>query len=1001
MKFGVRWNVRGVRPEARDTARKAAQRSGMSVGDWLNEVIIDQAAQDGIAPARDYDHDHDHEYEQNHDHDEPARRDDRAQEFAAVSERLAQSIERIDRRLDNLTTQIQAPAAPAPYRPTGPEAYAPARHWAQPPMQWAPPPPPPPVQWSPPTQYAPMPAADDWSRDVDAAVAEISARQQALDIDPDSQPAPTRPIFAPSEQRPAYPVAYAPPPPPAWIERAPSFDLSGLEQQLRQITEQIQALSRPNANDGALAELRDELREIVRTMTEAMPRQAIEALEQEMRGLTERLAQTHQAGAESTTIGEMARNLMDVRDSLRSLTPAENLAGFADTIHALAHKIDQMAQSGHDAGSLQQLEAAIDALRGVVSHAASNETLASLADEVRGLSMRIEHVAATTADRALGPELEAQLRAFTEQMKQVQAQGESAAFGQLHDRISSLSSKLDASDARLTHLDSIERELRGIMGHLDELRGGGDAARTIQTKAAPVVDALKRDLSRTQESVEAVHGTVDHVVDRLAMIESEMRETKPERETAPIQPAAPKPIPVPEIQTAHDFTTKSVPTPRDRAPIDPSLPPDYPLEPGSGTPQARIVPSAAERIAASEAALGSARPAATAPSNFIAAARRAAQSASPEAVAEEAVEAKPAGTGSLSQRMRRLLGGAAVILVLIGGYRLAPKILEPLGNSSVLNSVEVNQQLAAKALEPDDEEDEPAVAAPETRPVAAPRTVEAVPTWLPPSAAAEVTGSIPKNASATVPTAAPSATLNLPDSPLEKNGPSAKLPAPLREAAAAGDPVAAYDIAMRHLDGRGVPASIEEAARWLQQAAKGGLAPAQFRLGSLYEKGQGVKKNLDAARQLYLAASERGNAKAMHNLAVMHAEGLTGKSDYKTAALWFLKAAQHGVADSQYNLGILYARGIGVEQNLPESYKWFALAAAQGDRDSAKKRDDVATRLDAGALAAARLAVKTFVAEPQPEEAVTVKLPEEARPAAPARSKKRTPSTGPAKISPT
>jgi len=39
-------------------------------------------------------------------------------------------------------------------------------------------------------------------------------------------------------------------------------------------------------------------------------------------------------------------------------------------------------------------------------------------------------------------------------------------------------------------------------------------------------------------------------------------------------------------------------------------------------------------------------------------------------------------------------------------------------------------------------------------------------------------------------------------------------------------------------------------------------------------------------------------------------------------------------------------RGIGVDQNLAESYKWFALAAAQGDQDAAKKREDVAGRLD-------------------------------------------------------
>src|SRR4029077_8209954 len=90
---------------------------------------------------------------------------------------------------------------------------------------------------------------------------------------------------------------------------------------------------------------------------------------------------------------------------------------------------------------------------------------------------------------------------------------------------------------------------------------------------------------------------------------------------------------------------------------------------------------------------------------------------------------------------------------------------------------------------------------------------------------------------------------------------------------------------------------------------------------------------------------------------------------------WFRKAADRGVADSQFNLGILYARGIGVEQNLAESFKWFSLAAAQGDADAAHKRDDIAKRLDAQSLAAAKLATQTFTAEPQPDDAINVATP--------------------------
>ena len=39
MKSGGPWNLRGLRPETREAARDAARQSGMSVGEWLNDVI--------------------------------------------------------------------------------------------------------------------------------------------------------------------------------------------------------------------------------------------------------------------------------------------------------------------------------------------------------------------------------------------------------------------------------------------------------------------------------------------------------------------------------------------------------------------------------------------------------------------------------------------------------------------------------------------------------------------------------------------------------------------------------------------------------------------------------------------------------------------------------------------------------------------------------------------------------------------------------------------------
>jgi localization factor PodJL len=205
--------------------------------------------------------------------------------------------------------------------------------------------------------------------------------------------------------------------------------------------------------------------------------------------------------------------------------------------------------------------------------------------------------------------------------------------------------------------------------------------------------------------------------------------------------------------------------------------------------------------------------------------------------------------------------------------------------------------------------------------------------------------------------------------------PSARRPAPadmvaalpagisstLRDAANAGDPGAETELALRYLEARGVPRDPKIAARWFEQAATQGLPIAQYRLGALYEKGTGVTRDTQLARSWYMKAAKAGNARAMHNLAVLDAEdGGMGKPDYAEAAQWFRRAGELGVRDSQFNLGVLYGRGLGVPQDLDQSWLWFSVASRQGDLDAAKKRDEVASKLDAKGIAAATKALTEF-----------------------------------------
>jgi localization factor PodJL len=639
--------------------------------------------------------------------------------------------------------------------------------------------------------------------------------------------------------------------------------------------------------------------------------------------------------------------------------------------------------------------------------------------------------------------------------------------------------------------------LQDILRHLEKQHAAfaelAESSRNAQQAHAPppaqapdsgLIDLVKRELSdirfsqteagrHTQDSLEAVHSTLGHVVDRLAMIEGDLRTARPASpQPAPAAsllsapPSAPPPIvpepilrepilPAPEAAAPRpamapqqkpempnpaaaqalfaaaprDFHTAiSAPVPAAPHPlpappraiseilephaanaaaatsavvvarpaIAPELPPDHPLEPGT-RPNGRM-PSPSERIAASEDAISDIPAAPRQPvssSSFIAAARRAAQAAAAAPPPEKAGRLVKAGAGdkskdngdgkepsNITSKIRAVLVAASVVVIVLGTFKMAMTLLDGGSNPTSVPAAENTFEPQPAPKPAADRSDKPAAAPDQVTPsLTSPTPIgrqslnTMAPTPSDPAAsldgsASDITGAIPL----------PQAGANGRKFGTVQVPPSEKLPdtiggPALRTAALKGDATAAYEIATRFADGKGVAQNLDEAAKWFDRAAQAGVVPAIFRLGTFYEKGLSVKKDADIARRYYLQAAERGNAKAMHNLAVLDADGGGKGANYKSAAQWFRKAADRGVADSQFNLGILYARGIGVEPNLAESFKWFSLAAAQGDADAATKRDDVAKRLDAQSLAAAKLAIQTFMAEPQPEDSVIVATP--------------------------
>ena len=150
----------------------------------------------------------------------------------------------------------------------------------------------------------------------------------------------------------------------------------------------------------------------------------------------------------------------------------------------------------------------------------------------------------------------------------------------------------------------------------------------------------------------------------------------------------------------------------------------------------------------------------------------------------------------------------------------------------------------------------------------------------------------------------------------------------------------------------------------VKKAANLGYAPAQFYLAKLYEAGgAGLKKDPVEARTWTERAAEGGDQKAMHNLALYYFEGTGGPKNSTLAAQWFHRAADLGLVDSQYNLARLYEEGFGVSQNPAEAYKWYLIAARAGDAESRTSAQRLKSQLSPEAQAAAERSAAGFQAQ--------------------------------------
>ncbi|MGE3830707.1 MAG: peptidoglycan-binding protein [Parvibaculaceae bacterium] len=994
MKPGIPWSVKGIDSQAREAAKDAARRSGMTLGEWLNTVIMGQSEPGASAPQL-----------------APAVQ--RAQ--ARADQDITEKLDTLSRQLSRLVNRDQETTAGRVYE----------------------------TQQSPESDSAlvsnVIARIDANERQAIAAFAEVEQRLEALSqqlADATVNRFPERPEDVPgmpaletalrnvvnhievSEKRTRDSLKTIQDKLSDVSRPQPAFDsdrllasspkITHLENRLGEIASRIERSEESTQRDlrnfinseiSKLGNRVDQVRQAAESAAQKAQFSAVQTAQKELREIESRIhsllkdtqnaMRQQQPGANDIQalrglIGNIAKQIEAVE---ARIIPDHEFEGLRQTVEQLSVRVAQ----GPDLRPLADMDHRLNEITAFLEQTRGNDYGSQISELEQRIYQLDRRVAESMMRQSSGPSLDAVEREFT-----------------------NLSERVSQSELQLQHLASLEQSMQQLYQSFEQSRGwtretAEDAASRMGERLmqdwqqmapaqhfgpSPEVQALEEALEtvranarsadqRNQETLSAIHETLEQIIDKFADLEqrSQPSHAQPAAHAAPEasqwsepQAAAYQPAPA----AAYEPPQEAYRQPREEPALqEPSL-------------ELSAAPPAASGATSEELS--------DLPDDFIAAARRAAQAAAQQSPAQAA-----AGISTLiaSRKEKAAKRKFKLALPSLAKFKSLPKFRRSKATEAEAGSSDAPALLPVEPAPPLPSDGKRrrllvigfvllavasvlAVSSFYKSKVKAPNPKPAVEQSQPVeqqkapgssgleleqqnavAAAAKADGGEGTSSLASLsPYPDPGAAL-LPD----EIGPTS-----LRNAAANGDPQAAFIIAGRYYEGKGVAQDYAAAANWYQKAADKGLAPAQYRLGTLFERGKGVARDLNIALGWYERAAEAGNIKSMHNAAVLYAGNDAGRPDYAKAAHWFSEASSHGLRDSQYNLAVLYERGLGVKQDMGEALFWYTLAARQNDTDAAAKSKAAEQTLPPKVVAAvkARLASWQVVPDSSPANVVSV-----------------------------
>ena len=1018
MKPGIPWSVKGIEPETREAAKEAARRSGMTLGEWLNTKILDSADEVEPAPAA--------------RHHRPSvsrgetsiRLEDIAEQLSRIARReqdtapsrgtysfesrsddeeaLGQILSRIE---SNERQTVEAfTAVNERLAVLGRQVLTAGKM----------------PTLAKPEDSTAMKSLETAVRNIveHIEISERRTRDSLKSMQDRMGEMAQRATSSNSEQV---------------IQSAPAF--TSLESRLSELAGRVERSE--NKSDAALPDIvREELSQLadrietVRESAELLASKAqtaaVQTSQAELREIEKRIlsllkeAQTAFSGQGGSTNVEMQR--------LRS------------EIGALNQRIDSARSETASERDVHALRLALEQLSTRVAQGPDMRPLADMDKRLVDITQRLEQSQHSARNNPQIGDLERRMAELDHRLQDaMRHQGDSQAQLALEQKISEVADRVGHTEHQLGHLETIERAINQLFDSIEQSRNWAkdvaeDAANRMADRlmnapnatpvalgSSPELQALEDGLravresavgadKRNQETLEAVHDTLEQIVTKLAELETaavgqqvaaaaaqgnqfkaagreqgEIWKAEPHQAPAPLSPEkhfeeslvsfvqetqANPPVDrpaAPEANPLSDWLSKSA------LPSDPEA--DAPASDDQEAAPDDFIAAArlAAQAAAQKSILASLAPAQRRPANLICHLRKRLRDKSGRSTPGKNCRRKsnrPFGT--TNNKRRTLILAGLLVLAAVSAFTF-----NMLGKSSKSTST-IAPPAVEDTVKPTSEPKQGNLEVP-TEEAESQFLAEKLPYEVPPedqggphSIDEILTGSLPApktDATLASIVTEPGTLAGEREMPPVEVGSEA-----LRQAAERGEASAQFIVATRYLDGEGVAQDVTQAAHWYQKAALAGLAPAQYRLATLFERGRGVPQDAATALVWYQRAAEQGNVKAMHNAAVIAAGTEAGKPNYDIAYKWFLAASQNGLKDSQFNLAVLYERALGTKANVDEALFWYMVAASQDDADAKKRAEVLSQNISPVVVEAVRAKAKAWIPQQPPEHANVVTI---------------------------